>query len=313
MRRRLVPFLITALVACEPAPPPQPVGAGVCDPPYARAALPVDLAETSGLAASRSHEGVFWTHNDSGGEAAVYAIDSTGTVIGAVHVRAAVNRDWEDIARAPCSPDGDGDCLFIAETGDNNERYPHVAVFRFPEPDPGDSMTAPADRFRFRYPDGPRDAEAIFVTAAGIHIVNKGRSDAIEVFRLRPPYQVDQIVEIERVQQIAPPPTTVSAQVTSAASSGDSIVVVRTYSSLLFFRLLADTLEPFGRTADLTLAGERQGEGVDLLSGGRLGLTSESQGPASATISLIRCDARRPQNDTGSAVDSSDSAASERP
>ena len=290
IRHSWLPLVAICVTACEVARAPGPAADGICDAPYSRAALPPEIEETSGLAASRAYPGIFWTHNDSGNEAFLYAVDSTGTVRGRVAVRGATNRDWEDLALAPCDT---GDCLYISETGDNNERYPHVAVFRVPEPEPGDTATEPAERFRFRYPDGPRDAESLFVTDAGIHVIGKGRSHAIELFRLPPEFSTGSIPELEHVQRIAPPPTTVSAQVTAAASVGDSLVVVRTYASLQFFWIVADTLEPFGPPADLTLNGEPQGEGVDFLPDGRLVLSSESQGRFPATISLVRCDPRR--------------------
>ena len=39
------------------------------------------LSEASGLAASRSHHGIFWTHNDSGGGSEVFGIDRARNII----------------------------------------------------------------------------------------------------------------------------------------------------------------------------------------------------------------------------------------
>jgi hypothetical protein len=269
---------------------------GVCDPPDAIHPLPDDVAESSGVAASRDYPGVFWTHNDSGWDPVIFAVDSSGAVLARVRVAGATNRDWEDIELAPCSPGSAESCLFIGDIGDNNERHPRVGVYRIPEPDPrADTVSAPAVIFRATYSDGPRDAEALFVTDKGIHIINKGRSHAIHLYRISPPYRPGRTVVLTPLQQLAPPPTSVSAQVTAAAASPDQRrVVVRTYGELRFFEISGDTLVPDGRVAGLVAPEQRQGEGVDFIDEHRLVLTSEEQTPNPASIAMVHCDPHRP-------------------
>src|SRR6266566_1484018 len=60
------------------------------------------VKESSGIAASRAHPGVLWTHNDSGDDAYVYATDLAGADRGVVRIRGARAVDWEDIALGPC-------------------------------------------------------------------------------------------------------------------------------------------------------------------------------------------------------------------
>ena len=60
------------------------------------------VRESSGVAVSRAHRGVLWTHNDSGDDAYVYATDLAGTDRGVVRIRGARAVDWEDIALGPC-------------------------------------------------------------------------------------------------------------------------------------------------------------------------------------------------------------------
>jgi hypothetical protein len=291
--------LAAGLWACGPAAPPDPAGNGVCDPPSVDVALPAALTETSGIAVSRTHAGVFWSHNDSGGDPAVFAVDSAGQVLARVHVANASNRDWEDIAVGPCEPGGD-DCLFIAETGDNDEKYPHVAVYRIPEPDPArDTVSAAAAIFRFTYPDGPRDAEGLFVTERGIHVASKGRSDAIELFRLPPPYRPDRTVEAERIQRLQPPPTSASFQATAMAiDPAGSRVVLRNYAGLRFFEVSGDTLAPLGRTADMVAPSQLQGEGIDFVDLDRLVVTGEARAGQRARLAVVTCDPLRPSRDT---------------
>src|SRR2546427_279731 len=78
------------------------------------------LFEASGIAVSRAHPGVLWTHNDSGDSATVYAITLAGNLLATYRVPGATAVDWEDIALGPC-PEHAGRCLFIADTGDNGE------------------------------------------------------------------------------------------------------------------------------------------------------------------------------------------------
>lgn len=294
--------LLLLATACQVAEVPVPQGNNVCDAPAVQVVLPPELQESSGVAVSRTHDGIFWTHNDSGGDAVVFAIDSMGAIRATVRVEEATNRDWEDIALAPCEPGADHDCLFIGELGDNSERHRNVAVYRIAEPDPAtDSVAGPAEIFRLTYPDGPRDSESLFVTEAGIHVVNKGRSDAIELFRLPPPYRPGATAVLERVQQLAPPPNSLSAQVTAAAADPPGRrVVIRTYAGLHFFDVDADTLRPHGRPADIVAPDQRQGEAVDFLGSDRFLLTSEVRGPHPASLAIVTCDPSRPPPDTTS-------------
>lgn len=39
------------------------------------------ISESSGLVASRTHDGVFWTHNDSGDAPRIFAIDRSGALL----------------------------------------------------------------------------------------------------------------------------------------------------------------------------------------------------------------------------------------
>jgi hypothetical protein len=283
-------------LACEPAPDTvEWDDGGVCDPPDLSVPLPDDIPESSGVATSRNHPGVFWTHNDSGWEPVVFAVDSLGVILARVRVDGATNRDWEDIELASCAPGHEDDCLFIGDIGDNNEHHERIAVFRIPEPNPWtDSVSQPATAIRATYADGPRDAEALFVTDRGIHIVNKGRSHPIELFRIPAPYHPDDTIALSALQQLAPPPTSVSAQVTAAAASVDQKrVVLRTYGGLEFFEIDGDTLVPFGRPAGLVAPDQRQGEGADFLADGRFVLTSEAQGSHPAGLAIVRCDPLR--------------------
>ena len=141
--------------------------------------------ELSGLALSHAQPGVLWSHNDSGDRPRVLALSRDGRLRADVAVTGAASVDWEDIAVGP-DPAG-GDALYIADTGDNLARRTDIAVLRVPEPDlsgPVPAASAPATRLALRYPDGPRDAEALLVDPAtgAIVVVSKSFGGAPGVY-----------------------------------------------------------------------------------------------------------------------------------
>jgi hypothetical protein len=127
------------------------------------------IHEASGLAASRRSTDLLWTHNDSGGEPLLFALDSAGALRGTVRVRGVKNNDWEDIA----SFEENGEAyLLIADVGDNFGSRKTSMLHVLLEPDPsqlGPEKTSDipvAWSISIRYPDGPHDCEAVSVDAA---------------------------------------------------------------------------------------------------------------------------------------------------
>ncbi|MER8186448.1 hypothetical protein [Kitasatospora sp. NPDC094015] len=116
------------------------------------------ITESSGLAASRAHPGVYWTHNDSDDGPYVYAVDSSGRTVATVTLRGIKPRDVEAIS---LGPDGQ---LYLGDIGDNRDgTWPEVWIYRFAEPKDLHDQTVDAVRYRVKYEDGPRDAEALMV------------------------------------------------------------------------------------------------------------------------------------------------------
>ena len=130
------------------------------------------ISESSGLVASRTNPGAYWTHNDSGDGPFIYAFDTRGDSFGTFRVSGAEARDWEDIAAGP-GPQADKSYLYIGDIGDNDAARPEVIVYRVAEPSlsaktrsftkkqPG--STEAAEEIRLQYPDGKHDAEALLV------------------------------------------------------------------------------------------------------------------------------------------------------
>lgn len=120
------------------------------------------LDELSGLVLSRTREGLLYSHEDSGAGPQVWGLRPDGSVAGGWTVPGAEAVDWEDMATGP-APSGGGAVLYLGDIGDNAAARPYVDVYRVPEPALGTGVTAPAERLRLRYPDGPRDAETLLV------------------------------------------------------------------------------------------------------------------------------------------------------
>ncbi len=98
-----------------------------CVPVGPARALPHVLRESSGVAWSRSQEGVFFSHNDGGHAASIYAIDVGGGLRGEIPLQGASNRDWEDIATGTCPA---GACIYVADVGDNEEVRDQIVLYR---------------------------------------------------------------------------------------------------------------------------------------------------------------------------------------
>jgi hypothetical protein len=252
------------------------------------------LRESSGIAYGVGLGGVLWTHNDGGDGPRLYALDNAGRLMGTFPVAEAANHDWEDIASAQCSVGG---CIYLADTGDNEETRPLVELYRVEEPlglEPGVALRA--ERFPVRLPAGPRDIEALFVLPPEqVFLVSKGRNHPVTVYRYPPPLRPAQEVTLEAVQILTDGPVLLPHQVTGASASPDgSLVVIRTYESLTFYRTGGDSLEALegGRVSLRTLQ-EPQGEAVGIGFDGRIALTSEG-GPwgGAASLRLLWCSVR---------------------
>jgi hypothetical protein len=290
VKRTATLTLCAALAACSPAPDAAMV-------PHCRllqdvTPLPAGLEESSGVVVSLARPGVLWTHNDSGWDAVLFAVRSTGALLGEVEVQGAGNRDWEDIAFGPCPA---GECLYIGDIGDNAAVHDEIAVYRVPEPAPGDARSAPAERFPMRYPEGPRDAEALFVLPDGqLFVVTKGRASPVTLYRYPPPLREGETVMLERVVDLAPGPQELFDQVTGADATRDGAwVAIRTYQGIRVYdasSLVAGDTVPALRL-DLGNLGEAQGEGIAMLEDGWIALTSEAAFDGEpGLISILSCE-----------------------
>jgi hypothetical protein len=144
--------------------------------------------ESSGLAVSHRTPGLLWTHNDSGGDPVLFALNADGSLRGKVRVAGTKNFDWEEMA----SFELDGKAwLLAADMGDNFAARPGVVLHVLPEPAAAQLLpdeeieVRPAYSIHFIYEDGARDAEslAVDVNERAVYILSK-REDTPRLYRL---------------------------------------------------------------------------------------------------------------------------------
>ncbi|TWH99052.1 hypothetical protein IP90_03231 [Luteimonas cucumeris] len=253
MKRRLCPpltaaALLAGLIATAL------LALGACarsQPPFAQLAgllLDSQLDEISGLAASHRHDEVLWLLDDGGNPARLFAISPRGRKLATLKVEGVLKTDWEDLAAF----DLDGrHYLLIADTGDNGGLRKTLQLHVVEEPDRiKDGALQPAWSIAFRWPDGPRDVEAVAVdpVRGEILLVSKKRQPP-ELFMLPLRPGNDKLQTARRIGQLAGVPQPSAAdkrenaalarrrsQVTSAALSPDRrTLAVMTYRDLLLY------------------------------------------------------------------------------
>ena len=246
---------------------PQLIGA----PPVSAAAL----TEASGLAESAINPGVYWTHNDSGDRARLFAIDAaTGALRATFELPGVTATDWEDLAIAP---DANGnDAFYIADIGDNNAVRSSVKVYRAAEPTLPAAGGAPVtinagtvSSQRLTYPGGPRDAESLAIGADGALTVVSKREAQVGVYRLANPQFVGGSSQLDAAGTM--PLTWV---VGASASPDGSFVLIKTLSAVRGYAIgsdesVADALIRGGAGVNLPYSAEPQGEAVAASISGR--------------------------------------------
>lgn len=289
-------LLLAFQLACQPADdPPEPPAENdseACSdygaPEFIGRINDPLLDEASGLCASRDHEGVLYLHNDSGADAIIHAVSSTAQALAHFQVEGASNRDWEDIACAPCELGSPRNCLYIGDIGDNKHHHEFVTIYVVPEPkDPTTSATLPVLRtLKVRYDQGPRDVEALMVHPQTLdtYLVSKfeqnGRYPVLKVSGL-------ESGEVKaRTVAKAHPISVRPAQFTAGdIHPNGKRLLLRTYSSYQEHRLPEDAqhfeeifeTEPWEIISPLGDGLEVQGEALGYRAGG-LGFFSVPEG-----------------------------------
>nr|WP_242589478.1 hypothetical protein [Corallococcus macrosporus] len=236
-------------------------------------AVPKQVPELSGLAASQKHPGIFWGHNDSNNAFELFALDETGAVKATLTLTGADPRDIEDVAVGPCAPGGKESCIFLADTGDNFERRKEVRLFRLPEPAAVENASVPVETLLFTYEDGPHDAESLIVDGRSgqVGILTKTRvslGDLYSVEGLKP----GATGKARKLGTLRVPDDVDRLATAAALHPSGQRLLVRTYTRVWELRRPdAKRLEDFvqAQVVEVPGASQAQAEAVTFLQDGR--------------------------------------------
>ncbi len=135
------------------------------------------LTESSGLI---DFQEFLWTHNDSGGQAALFGLDLTsGEIVRTIRITNVVNKDWEALA-------ADSSYIYIGDIGNNAGTRTDIVVYRIRknaiQPNCIDCYVN-ADSIRFSYANQdnfekrllqhPFDGEALIAYGDSLYIFSK--------------------------------------------------------------------------------------------------------------------------------------------
>ena len=264
------------------------------------------IDEASGLVASSFDPRVVWTHNDSGDVARLFAVDTTGRRLGLLYLPDAENIDFEDVARAAC-PDASGSCLWIADSGTNGGDRAEFVLYATPEPQVAfgvafDDFTADRVwRFRFRYPAGVVDSEALLVDRDGgaFRTIEKVDAPRARIFRSEGPLVPDTLTTlVEEATLDAPGFAIPQGQMVTGAAlhPTEARVLLRVYTGSYEYRLPAgQELEALAQvTPRLVAAGplsEPQGEAIAYDGSGLnvLTVSEDAQRTERVPLHIYRC------------------------
>ena len=236
-------------------PPWQPVGQYIHP----------DIRESSGIVASRQFEGIYWTLNDSGNPAALYATKLNGELIQEIAVQGSRNFDWEALAI------DDKNQLWIGEIGNNSKLRFDLKVVVVAEPDPfTDTEAEVIASYPYRYPNENVDAEGLFIFQGIPYIVSKEPDRAV-LYRF-PALQPDAKQVLVRVGEFAE-----ARLATGAGVSEDGTrLAVCTYDELWVYHSTAGNLAEMIQSTPWSMPHNFYGEAV-CFDGYDLVLTNEAR------------------------------------
>jgi hypothetical protein len=258
-----IQIAITVLVLNIACSPPGPR----VDPPHSlfeegsRMGKPdPELAEVSGLVASRVNKGLLWAHNDSRNDPELFLIDSLAQIIMTCRLPVP-NRDWEDIAIGK-GPDPGKWYIYLGDIGDNQFVYATKFIYRFPEPIvSGSAMSIKkVDTISVMLEDGARDAETLLIDPVNndLIILSKWETPA-RMYRVPYPFSKE-VITAKRTLEIN------LTEVTAGDISPDGKeILLKSYNDVYYWRRSEDiSLEALLANPPMLLSyqSEFQGEAI---------------------------------------------------
>ena len=224
-----------------------------------------DIQESSGIVKSQQFEAVYWTLNDSGNPATLYATKRNGELIQEIAVQGSKNFDWEALGIDAKNQ------LWIGEIGNNSRLRQDLKVVVVAEPDSfNDTAAEVIASYPYRYPDENVDAEGLFIAGGIPYIVSKERERAV-LYRF-PTLKPDVKQVLERVGEFAD-----AKFITGAGLSEDGTrLAVCTYDALWVYHGTVDNLAEMIQSTPWHVSHDFSGEAV-CFDGYDLVLTNEGR------------------------------------
>lgn len=232
-----------------------------------------ELREVSGLVASIQNPGYLWVHNDGSRPLKLFLLKKNGVMQRRFKFSDVLTQDFEDIAMA-VDPDG-MPVLYAGDIGDNSARKKAVRILRLREPLLTDSISdIKVDTFYLKYPNGSRDAEAMFIDPIerDLYIISK-RDETPFIYKAPADVRNQDTTEMKLVGKLSLSGTGMLKWVTAADISADGTqILVRSYGSVFYWRrnpgeLVEEAMRR--RPKALSHTSEIQGEAIGFARDGK--------------------------------------------
>lgn len=245
-----------------------------------------DMDESSGLASSKIHENLLYTHNDSGDSSRFFAVTTKGELKETFNFTGDPTldngvKDCEDIAVGP-GPVKSKSYIYLGDIGDNGRIRKYISIYRFQEPAISEQKTTTLIKSRaiqLKYPDGPRDAETLMIDPIDklIYIITK-REDSVGIYTapLNPP--LNDTVTLEKRGTVHFEGVPGLKWITAGDISFDgSQILIKSYEKVFYWK--RDAGEPVWKTLqkpyiELPYTLERQGEAISFNTEGNAYFTT---------------------------------------
>ena len=231
--------------------------------------LPIAANESSGLAKGKNPDS-FWTHNDSGGKAELYEINSEGKLLSTKTIDNAPNIDWEDLTT---DPDG---AIYIGDFGNNGNTRKPLNIYKLAE------EKSAVEKITFNYadqkefPPSPNqlnyDCEAFFYNNKNLYLFSKSgmkTNHFVKLYQLASQPGNYTISPIDSIQ--------IKTQVTSADISPDGkTFALLTYGKVLLFGI-EDNKINLGKPLGCFRLVKKQAEALIFLNNTDMLITNEQR------------------------------------
>ncbi|MES2278792.1 MAG: hypothetical protein V4592_22365 [Bacteroidota bacterium] len=203
------------------------------------------MDEASGIAASTTHPGIYYIHNDSGDTSRFFAITPEGKLKTTYYYKGDPTeplgaRDCEDIAVGP-GPDKGKSYIYLGDIGDNRAERKYLTVYRFEEQPaigPDSVKHVDATPLYIKYPDGAKDAETLMVDPVEqlLYIVSK-RKNSVIVYTTPLAYKAGDTITLTKRSTVhlggIPPFKWVTA---GDISKDGSQILLRNYNAVYYWK-----------------------------------------------------------------------------